>query len=83
MGAFSVITNLRMDLRFKLYKAARHSTAGRDPMMIKEAVNSPRLRGEMNHSKHHYPLFWSRPQPSPGPWAGVHWPRRPGERSSF
>ena len=28
-------------------------------MMIKEAVNSPRLQGEMNHSKHHYRLFWS------------------------
>ena len=25
VGAFSVITNLWMDLRFKLYKAARHS----------------------------------------------------------
>ena len=28
-------------------------------MMIKEAVNSPRVWGEMNHSKHHYRLFWS------------------------
>ena len=28
-------------------------------MMIKEAVNSPEPRGEMNHSQHHYRLFWS------------------------
>lgn len=28
-------------------------------MMIKEAVNSPRLWSEMNHSQHHYRLFWS------------------------
>ena len=35
------------------------NSAGDDPMMIKEAVNSPRLQGEMNHSKHHYRLFWS------------------------
>ena len=44
------------------------SPACSDPMMIKEAVNSPRHRGEMNHSKHHYRLFWtclrSLPQPA-------------------
>ena len=44
------------------------SPAWSDPMMIKEAVNSPRHRGEMNHSKHHYRLFWtclrSLPQPA-------------------
>ena len=39
--------------------------------MIKEAVNSPRHRGEMNHSKHHYRLFWTclRPLPRPAPRA--------------
>ena len=47
------------------------SSAWSDPMMIKEAVNSPRHRGEMNHSKHHYRLFWTclRPHPRPAPRA--------------